>query len=275
MAFMPFLPFFVNKKIKISGIVYLIYLYRWKNASFQVRLLDVIKYLIFANIKKFEKIYLLNDRIAPVYLNKKFKTNVFSYLPDPFTPLSIEKNRNLRNELNIPVEKIICIHFGALTARKGTLELMQAITLAQESALNKCCFIFAGEIYNDIKKSFYQLAKQAEKMTQIIIIDQFCDYEFIGSLCLTSDFILIPYKDSEQSSGVIGYAAQFGIPVVGPGWGLLGKLIKRNNLGFLLKNTSAFEITNFINNIERFSFSTKTNYIQNNTVIQFTNTIFK
>ena len=223
----------------------------------------------------FDKVYLLNDRIAPIYLNKKFKTNVFNYLPDPFVPLSIDKKRNLRKEFNIPVEKIICFHFGALTARKGTLELLEAITYAQESTLNMCCFIFAGEIFDDIKETFYHLIQQAEKRTQIIVFDKFCDYDFIGSLCLASDYIMIPYKDSEQSSGVIGYAAQFKIPVVGPGEGLLGKLIKRNNLGFALKDTTVPELTNFINNIENCNFCYKTNYIQNNTISNFLNTIFK
>ncbi len=275
MDFIPFLPIFFNKKIKISGIIYLIYLYRWKNSSIKIKIYDSIKYLIFSRSKIFEHVFLLNDKVAPIYLNKKYNTSVFHYLPDPFVPLFDSKLKNLRNDLNIQSEKIICLHFGALTERKGTIEILKAITLVNESILNKCCFIFAGKVCADIKESFYLLIDEVEKKTQIIIYDKFCDYDFIGSLCLTSNYILIPYKNSEQSSGLLGYAAQFNVPIVGPRGGILGKLIKKYNLGLLLERPSVECLAQFINNIEKPNLKVKSNYIQENTVELFNEIIFK
>ena len=275
MSAMPFLPFFINRKVKISGIIYLIYLYRWKFSPLPIRITDVIKNLILSKCKNFEYVYLLNDRGAPIYLNKKYRTSVYRYLPDPFVPLSFTKLKNLREELNIHPEKIICLHFGALTERKGTLEFLRAITFANKDILSKCCFIFAGKVYDDIKDSFYLLKNEVEKKTQIIIFDKFCNYDFIGSLCLSSNYIFIPYKNSEQSSGVLGYAAQFNIPVIGPRSGLLGKIIKKYNLGFLIKYPSVECLAKFINNIENLEFKGNTNYIRDNTVSNFINTILK
>lgn len=277
MAFMPFLPFFINKKIKISGIIYLIFLYRWRDSSIQKRFLDVIKYVLFAKFKTFENIYLLNDDISPIYLNKKFKTKVFSYLPDPFIPLQNTKLRNLRNELNVPTEKTIYLHFGALAKRKGTLDILEAISITNDMVLRDTCFIFAGKISDDIKNSFYLLTNKLQCSTQIIIYDKFLDYEFIGSLCLTSDYILIPYRDSEQSSGVIGYAAQFNVPVVGPSNGLLGKLIKKYKLGYRLKNNSVKDIVEFINGVNNNNnrYTVKTTYLNDRTKTHFVNIILK
>ena len=169
MGFMPFLPFFLNKRVKVSGIIYLIYLYRWNNSNLRSRIGDVIKYIMFSQSKIFKNIFLLNDNIAPLYLNRKFNTTVFKYLPDPFMPIQNGELKNLRTELNIAKDKIVCLHFGALTERKGTLEILNAILGSNEIVMSKCCFIFAGKIYEDIKESFYLLVDKAVKKTQIII----------------------------------------------------------------------------------------------------------
>lgn len=275
MSFIPFIPLFVNKKVRLSGIVYLIYLYRWGKASIITQLFDSIKYLIFSNFKIFESIYLLNDKIAPIYLNKKFKTDVFKYLPDPFVPINEDKIRNLRDELLIGNDKILCLHFGAMTERKGTLEILKAILEVEPEKISRYCFIFAGKISADIKEDFYSLSNEVKAKTQIIIYDDYIDYNFIGSLCITSDFVLIPYKNTEQSSGVICYSAQFEVPVVGPRIGLLGKIIKRNKLGILLDNSSVESIKKFLNNTEDNKYLVKSNYLKNNTISQFVNIIFK
>ena len=275
MQFLPFLPLVLNKRIRVSGIVYLIYLYRWKKSSFFVRVSDLLKYLLLSRFKIFENIYLLNDSVAPVYLNKKYKTSVFKYLPDPFVPVSVDSIKNLREELRIPLDKIVLLHFGALSDRKGTISILKAIAIANENILSHCCFIFAGKVFDDIKESFYSLTNDLEKHTQIVIFDTFCSYDYIGSLCLTSNYILMPYKDSEQSSGVLGYAAQFKVPVVGPSVGLLGKLIKKYKLGLLLENCSEIKLKDFINGIYDIDFKVKTSYTEEKTVLLFINTIFR
>jgi hypothetical protein len=273
MSFMPFIPFFFNKKIKISGIIYLIYLYRWYNLNLQSRVFDVVKYIIFSQSKIFSNIFLLNDNIAPIYLNRKFKSKVFKYLPDPFMPPPKGELKNLRDDLNIPTEKNVFFHFGALSERKGTIEILKAIIDSDEFKMKNCCFVFAGKISEDIKETFYTILKKAELKTQIIIFDEFCDYNFIGSLCLTSDFLLIPYKESAQSSGVLGYANQFKIPIVGPRTGLIGKLIKRYKMGVLLEDCSSVSLKTFFNNIENINLKINTNYIDNRKVSIFINTI--
>lgn len=275
MEFMPFLPLFINKKTKISGIIYLIYLYRWNKSNMLSRISDSVKYVLFSKSDVFKNIFLLNDNIAPIYLNKKFKTTIFKYLPDPFVSLPINELEGLREDLNIDEGKIVCLHFGALTERKGTVDILKAILEVDPEKISRYFFIFAGKINADIKEDFYSLSNEVKTKTEIIIYDDYVDYNFIGSLCMTSDFILIPYKQTDQSSGVICYAAQFQVPVVGPRTGLLGKIIKRNKLGILLDNSSVESIKKFLNNTEDNKYLVKSNYLKNNTVSKFVNIIFK
>lgn len=271
---MPFLPFLLKGSVKISGIIYKVFLYRWKHSSIIVRFADVLKYILFSNFNNFYRIYLLNDSLAPVFLNKKYKTSVFSYLVDPIVPLSVNGLQDFRKDLNISPEKIVFLHFGALTSRKGTIEILEAICLIDDYTLSKCSFIFAGVVFNDIKDIFYELVNIINKKTKIIIFDRFCDYEFLGSLCVASNYVLIPYKNFEQSSGVLGYAAQFNIPVVGPSSGLLGKLIKKNKLGFTINDITSSSLANFINNSKNNKNFIPNNYLDNRTVSTFIGTIF-
>ena len=253
----------------------MIYLYRWHNSNLVSRIIDILKYIIFSNSKVFGNVFLLNDKIAPIYLNRKFKSKVYKYLPDPFISIPEGELKNLRLELNISNDKNVFLHFGALAERKGTIEILKAIIESDESVMKNSCFIFAGKISVDIRETFYSILNKAKLKTQIIIYDEFCDYNFIGSLCLSSDFLLIPYKNSAQSSGVLGYGSQFKIPLVSPSNGLLGKLVKRYKMGVLLEDYSSDYLKIFFENNDNNNLSIETNYITNRNVSDFINTIFK
>lgn len=276
MSVLPGITFILPKSIKISGIIYLIYLYRWRESNLKLKIEDSIKYLLMSNGKQFKTVFLLNDEIAPIYLNKKFKTKVFQYLPDPFLLLPTEKlYNNLREKLHIPQGNKIILHFGALAKRKGSLNILDAISLCSEKDLKNLTFIFAGKVDNEIKVDFYQLLNEIRGKVQINIFDEFCSYEFLASLCRLSDFLLIPYLTTSQSSGVIGYAAQFNKPVVVPNKGLIGKLVKKYKLGILLTDSSPAAIRSFICNINQYeSMKIYDSYIKDRTIIRFNDTIF-
>lgn len=276
MGFLPVISFFLPHKIKISGIIYLIYLYRWKSSPLILKIFDCLKYLILSKGRNFKNIFILNDKSAPVYLNKKFKTTKFVYLPDPY--LAIDKNKvfNIRKMKNIPNENIVYLHFGALASQKGTLEILNAIEILNSSDLRDKCFIFAGKINKDIKDEFYKKYNKLKDKVQLIVFDEFCEYSFFGSLCLSSDYILLPYKRTSQSSGIIGYGAQFNIPVIVPNSGLLGKMVRKNNLGYLIETGTDEKIADFIKNksAKNYYKNNETCYINEHNTSQFIQSVF-
>lgn len=142
---------------------------------------------------------------------------------------------NLKLHYQISDDKIVCSHFGALTERKGTLDILEAILETDKSHIKKFTFIFAGRVSLDIKQRFYELLAKAKMKTNIIVIDEYVDYGFICNICQISDFVIIPYKNTAQSSGVIAYCAQFNVPVVGPRTGLLGKNNKEKSFGYFIR----------------------------------------
>lgn len=243
MSFLPFLPLLV-KNVKISGIIYMIYLYRWSNSSLLIKFFDVIKYFILTRSSIIQSLFVLNDVSASFYLNKLYKSIKFAFLPDPY--LALDKSQTFsRDYFNIGKDKIVYLHFGALTRRKGTINIIKAIEKLNIAHSEKLTFIFAGRIFPDISTEFYSILKRTNRKCQIIVYDEFCSFEFLASLIAACDFILIPYFNSLQSSGVLGHSAFFRKPVVGPNDGLLGKNIRKYSLGYNIQ-CDEIGIFNFI-----------------------------
>lgn len=244
MRVMPFLPIILPSKVKISGIIYDIYLHNNYN-NFRL-LYEKIRYKII--VKYVKKAYILNDKNSTSLLNRRYRTQVFKFLPDPIPDKAFEPYSHTTD--NLKIEGTVYLHFGHMKKRKGTLDILHAISMLPPN--HKGTFIFAGIIDIEIKEEFYQLIEN-NKSKNLIVFERYCDYRFINDLCYKSDCILIPYYNTAQSSGVLGYAAAHKIPVIGPEYGLLGQLIKDNNLGVTIPEvtpkailTTMLQIKNYI-----------------------------
>lgn len=269
--YMPWLPLFFRAKTSISGIMYYIYLYEWKSKGLISRIRDALTMLLVIPVRKYKHVFLLNDMAAAIYLNKKFNTGKFQYLPDPYMPFSGNKENNgeLRKRLDIRDTQKIYLHFGSMSFRKGTLNILQAIALLPEKDIQNRCFIFAGKVNDDIKESFYALTESLKERVSIYIFDRFCEPSFLSSLCEACSVILAPYYNTAYSSGIIGYAANYRKPIVVPDRGLIGKLVRRYRLGYLLEDNSPREIARFISDTGTFLSIDGTRYTNTHFVNHF------
>ena len=268
MAYMPFLPFLINKKIRISGVIYKIYLYTWKDSTLLKKIQDVFKYILFSKISIFKNIFVLNDKASTYYLNRRYKTCCFKYLPDPYIPFHGGFILDLKSKLGIKNKKKVLLHFGALCDLKGTLTILDAIDYMCEDELREYIFIFAGRLFVDIEKVFRYRVDILKNKCEIIFLEGFQSYEMLASLCIISDTILMPYKRTSQSSGGLSYAAQFRKPVIAPAKGLLGKLVRKNKLGILIKNVNGESLAKAISNANEWKY-TSDSYLKNNDVKNF------
>ena len=238
MYLMPFLPFLIPRSVKITGVIYRLYFYEGNNMSILRLIIEKFRYFIIAKSKNIDKVLILNDEHATLYLNRVYNTGKFMYLPDPVPDLKKYELYDIRKELGIEDSDKVFLHFGGLNYRKGTLDIMNAIQLVPETHRTNMVFIFAGVIMDEIKSEFYRIYKKVEKNTRIIVFDEFCSYELLANLCNCTDFILLPYKNTNQSSGVIGYSAYYRKIVIGPSTGLLGNIIKKYEMGLSLEDLS-------------------------------------
>ena len=246
MQLMPFLPLILNNKIRITGILYGIYLFEKERMNRLRILLEFIRYKIIVSNKSIKKVLVLNNYLGVDFLNKRYKTNKFKYIPDPVPFIDNNKLKNIRIDLGVRDNELVFLHFGGLCRRKGTLDIMQAINNMDSEKLNRKVFIFAGKISDDIKEEFYNLKMANDFKCKIIVFDEFCSYEFINNLCYSCNCILIPYSNVNQSSGVIGYAGYFNKPVISPSEGLLGRLVNENAMGLCIPEITSTNLVKAI-----------------------------
>ena len=244
MTQIPFLLLLIPQGVKVKGIIYRIFIYHKKELSKIRLLLEKTRYFIMVKSKSIEKIFILNDKHSV---------------------------KDIREDLNILPNQTIYLHFGGLDKRKGTIEILKAIEMLSHQESRNKVFVFAGKVSDMIRDEFYKRVYLLKEKNQILIFDTFCSYDFIYNLCYSANYILIPYTNTNQSSGVIGYASYFNKTVIGPKEGLLGQIIQSYNLGLTLSKPDAINIKNNI--ISSVIPKGNNNYKQTHTVNEFIKTI--
>lgn len=230
-----FAVFFSKKKIAINGILYRLYTREDEKGLSCV--LDAFKCFIVGKLKVFKNIFILNDEVTARYLNIRYKTQKFKYLGDPYVPINCS-GINFRKNNYISASSVVFAHIGSLSYNKGTIEVLNSLRYIPSENKNNYTFVFAGKILDEIRKEFYVILDEVKEKCRVLVYDEFCSYEFFADICNSCDALVIPYRRTAQSSGIIGYASQFGKPVISLNRGLLGCLIRRYSLGFLINDFS-------------------------------------
>ena len=217
------------RRVKVSGILYHIYLYNWKETPIRKKIRDILIFCIY-KLPAFDRILVLNDKASTGLLNKKWRTNKYCYLPDPLSITNEPLCRDLRKELTISPESIVYLHCGSLDERKGTIKILKAINELEEDKETRA-YLFVGVVNKAIKDEYNRLIEDNNKKHRIITNNKFVEVEELCNYVNACDCILLPYRSTAQSSGIIAFASHYNKYVAGPRGGLLGHLIKKYNLG--------------------------------------------
>lgn len=237
----------------ISGIMFAQFL-RMEKTGIKNKIKYIRKYVqtfLLTLNKGVRNIYLLNDEESCENLNMKYKTRIFRYLPDPIQNIDPIMGYNVRAEYGVNEKKKIFLHFGSLSIRKGTLGILDSIPKINKDILSDILFFFVGVPDKSIAGFLSEKIEYYKKNYSAQIIS---DYSYVSdskmkSLFDQADVVLMPYKNIESSSGVLGLAAASGKIVIGPKKGLVGDLIKKYNLGFTLEEINPDSIGFAINRL--------------------------
>jgi len=247
---------FKRPEFTISGILFLQF-YRMKTENLKERVKYLRKYWntkFYCRNKQIGKVFVLNDKKTVEFLNKEFNVGIFQMLLDPVPDLKPAKKFDIRKVYGIESGRKIFLHFGSLDERKGTLDILHSIPSIEEEQQKKICFLFAGktpESFTHIFTDTIHYYKQHSSV-QIVYENRFVENSTMKSLFDQCDCVLIPYKNTESSSGVLGHAVAAGKPVIGKNLGLLGELIKENDLGIVINSPDELSgsIVNFLSNTD-------------------------
>lgn len=227
--------FFFRPSYTISGILFQQFrrmqVKNWKDKVKYVR-----KYLFTQCIVRnnsIKRIHVLNDQGSVDYFNSEFDTSIFEMLPDPVPEISPLPKFDIYSHYRLNRNKIIILHIGSLEDRKGTFEVANSVSLIEESNRERVTVLIVGETKEDKLKIL--LKNQTAKYPEMLIWDnQFVSNEMMKSLFEQCDIVLMPYKNSEASSGILGHALASGKAVITTGQGLLKEIVLDTKCGFLI-----------------------------------------
>lgn len=165
------------------------------------------------------------------------------YLPDPTDYAAVEEGsvKTLRERLNISPNRKVFLLFGALDARKGIYQLLEAIHQISEELCQQMCLILAGKT-DETEQAKIQSAVQhllGQKPVQIVEQYEFIPDSLSAAYFQLADVVLAPYQQHVGMSGILLTAAAAGKPVLSSHYGLMGQLTHTYELGLTVDSTSS------------------------------------
>jgi len=148
-----------------------------------------------------------------------------------FNTLSKEQ---IRTKYGIHPETFVISILGGTRKDKGIDTLIKAFKFVNPRTKEKVLLNIAGpeDFY---KKNFIQKMCQKYRIHARVELRYLSDQEFAENMEM-SDLVVLPYRKTfTGNSGLMTEAVYRKIPVIGPGFGNLGYLIKKYHLGYTFK----------------------------------------
>lgn len=251
-------------------------LQQWREHFFLARLLAH---------PQFSQLFCLDPFVVNI-INQRYCSSPAVYLPDPveFQVAAAIKIATLRASLNIEPDRKILLAFGRLAdSRKGTAELIKALSSLPDELCRQLCLLLVGEpdpSGQSILESWLSSVRQSLPM-QIVTNYGYIPESDVSQYFQLSDIVLAPYQKHVGMSGILLLAAAAQKPVLGSNYGLMGEMIRYHKLGVAVDTTSISELARglsccLLEPQERLFDQQQARYFaQQNSPNQFASTIFQ
>lgn len=189
---------------------------------------------------------------------------------------------SLRRKHGISTERTIVLLFGAITSRKGTYKLLEAIKKMSPEDCERLCILIVGAI-NDAEKQ--NLVSQIETLCRQQPVQIVTQFEFVSETDVQTYFQLADvvsalYQHHAGMSGILLLAAAAGKPVLSSDYGLMGELARRYQLGVILDSTCVDQIARELSQhvlTKQIDYSPEKMrlFAEENSAIRFAQTVFQ
>jgi glycosyltransferase involved in cell wall biosynthesis len=188
------------------------------------------------------------DPLAVDHINQVYTTTKTAELPDPVQiyPPQQSQLEQLRQRLGIPANRTVFLLFGALSARKGLHQVLEAILLLSAPLSERITLLLVGPIAaEDQAELNHQITVlQHTSFVQIICHHDFIPDEAIQAYFEVSDVILAPYQRHIGMSAILVRAAAAQKPVLASDFGLMGEVTRQHELGLAINASDPQAIAN-------------------------------
>ena len=184
------------------------------------------------------------DPFFPQYARGRFAHgDKVRALPDPIIEDSTASGEIGADVVSAPAGgRTMFLMFGALTVRKGVLEILQALIALPTAVRARVQLVLAGRIDPDCAAEVEELRRRLESIDpgseSLRVVDRFLSTAELKWLVARSEVVLATYRRHVGSSGALMWAAQHGKPVLAQDYGLVGALVREYRLGEVVDSTN-------------------------------------
>jgi len=153
-----------------------------------------------------------------------------AFFPEPVELRDLPDPVDAKQRFGVPSDRRLILVYGAITSRKGVLELLQA--LADPVFPSSVDVLLAGEISPEVHEALASsVTAPLVAQGRVRPMDRFIESEEEPTLFAAADMVWLGYRGHYTPSGVLAQAASAGRPVLACEEGVIGWQAKRHNLG--------------------------------------------
>jgi glycosyltransferase involved in cell wall biosynthesis len=187
---------------------------------------------------KFKKIFILNGDEIANSLNFKFRTKIFSTIPDPLAEINLNEFKKERNE------KVVLLYIGSVTKRKGIDVILDSFKEISSDISKHYQLRIFGVVDDLIKTNVNESIEEIKRTNNLDIVfkPHFISHSIFITQLVNCDYVLTLYRDAEISSGILGYSTLLNKDLIGTNLGFIGiKYLKIWNGHCITPNKDEFK----------------------------------
>lgn len=187
------------------------------------------------------------------YIDKRRPQHCVSYLQDPVDiEVQAMSREQARRILGLEPSQPIVLLYGAINARKGVYELLEAQALLPKE--HQPTVVVAGSLAPEVRMWLTdRVWQRAIEQGRLKIFDRFISEEEERALFCACDAVWLGYRDHLGSSGVLWQALVFKRPIIGCDEGLIGWFTRTKNLGVTIRVSDKESVANALHTLPKAS----------------------
>ncbi len=183
-------------------------------------------------------IFVLDNMLADRICQSESRSTVV--LPDPWFSDPKGEKAAARRQLGLPEGGTLFLHAGVADPRKGIGDAVRAWQTLDQST--NACLLRVGDVPD---ADATQLQALADSGTAIFR-PGWASASDLDKYLISSDWVLLPYRDHEGSSAFLAGAAQAGRPILAADYGVIGARVTQYVMGETFAHKSVEDLSGTI-----------------------------
>jgi glycosyltransferase involved in cell wall biosynthesis len=151
---------------------------------------------------------------------------------DPWLERAAIERDVARTALGLDRDRVVLLHAGTSRPEKGLKDLCEALLGMAPQGLEKLSLLRAGTVGPLDAPALQDLLRTGAAM----VLDRYVAEDELALCYAAADWVLLPYRDQKESSGVLIHAAANRRPVIASDYGWIARQVRQHDLGRLFKH---------------------------------------